>query len=145
MTDGNDEGRVGYKLPPKHTRFVKGRSGNPKGRPKKVIRHATAAEEVFDETVAVQDASGATTSMSGRALMYRGLIKKGLEGNVRAARTILDELVRLADIVGGDQRKQSKPRAVMLVYETGEDWETACRRAQKVLVEQTRQSHNDQR
>lgn len=142
MPDQNDD-KVGYKLPPKHTRFVKGRSGNPKGRPKKAIRHATAIEEVFDETVAVQDANGATTSMSGRALMYRGLTKKALEGNVRAARTILDEFVRLADIVGADQRKQPEPRAVMLVYESGEDWETACRRTQKALIEQTRQSHND--
>jgi hypothetical protein len=27
---------IGYGKPPRHTRFVKGRSGNPNGRPKRV-------------------------------------------------------------------------------------------------------------
>ena len=34
-----DDYEVGYKQPPKSTRFVKGRSGNPKGRPPKGARN----------------------------------------------------------------------------------------------------------
>ena len=34
------EDKVGYKNPPKHTRFKKGQSGNPAGRKKKVIPHS---------------------------------------------------------------------------------------------------------
>ena len=38
MADRNEneppQARVGYKRPPKHTQFAKGRSGNPNGRPK---------------------------------------------------------------------------------------------------------------
>ena len=36
MESKNDDGRVGFKRPPKHTRFKPGQSGNPKGRAKHV-------------------------------------------------------------------------------------------------------------
>lgn len=32
--DGKDDYTVGYGKPPRHTRFQKGQSGNPRGRPK---------------------------------------------------------------------------------------------------------------
>jgi len=32
--DAPDKDEVGYGKPPSHTKFVKGQSGNPKGRPK---------------------------------------------------------------------------------------------------------------
>lgn len=34
MADNDDDYEVGYKRPPKNSRFKKGQSGNPKGRPK---------------------------------------------------------------------------------------------------------------
>lgn len=34
MSDDSPDDAVGYGRPPKHTRFTKGKSGNPKGRPK---------------------------------------------------------------------------------------------------------------
>ncbi|WP_353890420.1 DUF5681 domain-containing protein [uncultured Aliiroseovarius sp.] len=35
MSDQNDKSPVGYMCPPEHARFKKGKSGNPKGRPKR--------------------------------------------------------------------------------------------------------------
>ena len=46
---------VGYRRPPKHTRFQRGMSGNPRGRPKKsqnlktIIQHALTASVVVRE------------------------------------------------------------------------------------------------
>ena len=37
MRDGNENYEVGYGKPPKNTRFKKGVSGNPNGRPKKLL------------------------------------------------------------------------------------------------------------
>ena len=36
---GPDDDKVGYGKPPKHSRFQPGRSGNPRGRPKKKPEH----------------------------------------------------------------------------------------------------------
>src|SRR5258708_39529529 len=45
-----DQEEVGYKHPPKHTRFSRGRSGKPSGRPKGARGHATIMREVASET-----------------------------------------------------------------------------------------------
>ncbi len=44
---------VGYQKPPKATRFVKGQSGNPSGRPKGKKNWATALHEALEEKVTI--------------------------------------------------------------------------------------------
>jgi len=44
---------VGYQKPPKATRFVKGQSGNPTGRPKGKKNWATALHEALEEKVTI--------------------------------------------------------------------------------------------
>jgi hypothetical protein len=45
--------RVGYANPPKHTRFTKGRSGNPRGRPAGTKNLATMMIEELTRTVSI--------------------------------------------------------------------------------------------
>ena len=49
---------VGYSKPPRHTRFVKGQSGNPRGRPPGAKNFATLLSEALNETVIVTENGG---------------------------------------------------------------------------------------
>src|ERR1700730_10755419 len=58
MTDRDDSYEVGYSKPPRHARFTKGQSGNPKGRPKGSQNLATILARVGRERVKVTGKSG---------------------------------------------------------------------------------------
>jgi Family of unknown function (DUF5681) len=49
---------VGYRKPPRHTRFAKGQSGNPRGRPPGAKNLKTLLSEALNETVIVSENGG---------------------------------------------------------------------------------------
>jgi hypothetical protein len=84
--------KVGYKCPPKHTQFRKGRSGNPRGRPKKVVEEKFASDrQLRDDFLAhaVQDikvtVNGKQTTMPAIHGVYQKQFAKALAGDTRAA------------------------------------------------------------
>jgi len=89
----NDQGgKVGYKCPPKHTQFQKGRSGNPRGRPrKKAEEHFTGDRKLRDDflSLAVQDIivtlNGKQVTMPAIHGIHQKQIAKALAGDTRAA------------------------------------------------------------
>ena len=82
--------QVGYGRPPRHTRFRKGRSGNPGGRPsrKRVERmKALALREAYRAVPVKED--GRMVALTAIAAILRSQIELAANGNLQAQRDIL--------------------------------------------------------
>ena len=75
--DKTDDYEVGYRRPPEHTRFKKGRSGNPGGRPRKTGAVEVDLEGWVNQSVTVVQ-NGQARRMSKREVMLRAHLKKAL-------------------------------------------------------------------
>ena len=93
MTKKDDDGRVGYKRPPSHTRFKPGQSGNPKGRPKHVRNLKTEFLEELGEVVHVREGDRKLTISKQRALI-KALVAAAIKGDMRAANAIVSFCTR---------------------------------------------------
>jgi hypothetical protein len=83
MADRNASNEVGYQKPPKHTQFVKGKSGNPKGRPKGSQNLATLLDKAGRERVKVT-ANGKIKSITKSEASAAQLTNKAASGDVKA-------------------------------------------------------------
>ncbi len=80
---------MGYGKPPVHTRFRKGRSGNPAGRPRGSRDLAALLAAELDKPVAVREGGGTVRKVRKREALAAGLVNKALQGDLRAARLLL--------------------------------------------------------
>ena len=87
MTEGDDV--IGYKSPPRSTRYPAGVSGNPKGRPKRKDKGLPYAR-ILDRKVTIKDGLGARQVTAEEAFILY-LRKKALDGN-EAAQERLEEI-----------------------------------------------------
>jgi hypothetical protein len=88
-TPGSVDYEVGYCRPPKETRFKKGRSGNPKGRPPGARNLRTIAREVLDRKLEVR-IDGKRKKLPVRELMIRQQSKRAVEKeDLKAAAFVL--------------------------------------------------------
>lgn len=79
---------VGYKRPPKATRFKPGQSGNPKGRPKESKNLADTVRDYLDGSTTVRQ-GGRTLKMKRRDVLVRQLFERTVKGDNRAAALLL--------------------------------------------------------
>jgi hypothetical protein len=91
---GTGDYEVGYGKPPKHTRFRKGQSGNPRGRAKNTRNLKTELRSVLDETLSLSMA-GREVKLSARKAMLLALRNKALKGDTRAIGLMVTMLERL--------------------------------------------------
>jgi len=113
---GNDRDyQVGYRRPPQDMRFRKGRSGNPKGRPRSSRTLATRLEQALSEPVVVNEHGQRKTITKGEA-MLKQLANKGAAGDARASHMLLAELRALeaGSQVSDDRREEVEEQIIML-------------------------------
>jgi hypothetical protein len=101
----NDDYEIGYGKPPEHTKFKKGKSGNPKGCPKKKrpSLYDDPIKAVLREEIRVVVNGKSTKMPVYRAILLKH-VKKALEGDVKSTQLLFNETNALAKIL--DEKKR---------------------------------------
>jgi hypothetical protein len=79
--------KVGYKKPPLHSRFQKGQSGNPRGRPRGSKNFSTLLTEALNEPVIVTE-DGRRRKISKRELGFTQLANKFAMAEAQATKIL---------------------------------------------------------
>jgi hypothetical protein len=106
----DDDKPVGYGNPPNHTRFKKGQSGNPKGRSRKkaeLFVYEDPIRTLLRSEISVS-VNGKLTKMPTFVALVRALLKKGLQGDVKAIQILFDKTDALALIRDEEKRKATQ-------------------------------------
>jgi hypothetical protein len=93
----NDYGayEVGFGKPPRRTQFTKGKSGNPRGRPKGALNVATILERTLEEEVIITRSGRRRTVTKLQAAIIQ-LTDKATGGDLKALQ-LLTSLLRSAE------------------------------------------------
>jgi hypothetical protein len=91
MSDDNAKpsGPVGYGKPPQNTRFKKGVSGNPKGRPKGSLNVASVFMKTLREKVVLNE-NGQRKKVSKLEAAIKQLVNKAATGDQRSMHLLVD-------------------------------------------------------
>ena len=86
----DDEGDhpVGYAKPPRHSRFVKGQSGNPRGRPPGAKNLKTLLNKALNERVTVTE-HGGRRKITKREAIVTQLVNKSASADLKATQIVL--------------------------------------------------------
>jgi len=102
-----DDYEVGYGKPPRHTRFKKGQSGNPRGRPAGGKNLKTVVSEALNEHFIVTE-NGRHRKITKREAIVTQLVDRSATADWRAVKILLD-IVR--DIEGQTEPTSPEPSA----------------------------------
>ena len=109
MSEGPSDDQVGYGKPPRHSRFRKGQSGNPRGRPKGLQSAARLARSILNEKIVIRE-NGKRRAITRREAMLKQLANKGVMGDLRSIREVLN-----LDAAGAEVETRAKPLRIELV------------------------------
>ena len=91
---------VGYGKPPRHTRFQKGRSGNPTGRPRGRKNMATLLSAALDASIIVVE-NGRRKKITKREAIVTQLVNKSASADLKATQIVLAMLRELEALADG--------------------------------------------
>lgn len=81
--------KVGYGSTPEHSRWQKGQSGNPRGRPKGKANFVTDLTAELAETIQITE-GGKSRSITKQRALLKSLTAKGIKGDIRAAQLMMN-------------------------------------------------------
>lgn len=109
---------VGYRKPPKETQFRKGKSGNPSGRPKRILSNGETVLRELNRKVTIVE-----KGKKRRITMLDAIVRKqailAMQGNVKAAAMVMkahDEAWKAMP-----QEQVQEPMRFTLVFEEEEE------------------------
>ena len=113
--DDSDDYEVGYGKPPISTRWGKGVSGNPRGRPKSARGLRT---DLLEELASRMDIrmNGQKVSGTKQQLMLRTLTARAASGDVRATRLLVDLVMQVfgpEDHTSGAKRLSAQDQEIL--------------------------------
>ena len=112
-----DDDTIGYCQPPTHSRWRKGQSGNPKGRPKTRAEIIDDAARILSLPVDARAPDGKTVRLDGIEATYLALCKKGLKGH---RPSLFDEIRIMFDVcIAAEKTKQEDAERRKLFLEVG--------------------------
>jgi len=94
-TRDEDDYEVGYRKPPKHSRFKKGQSGNPKGRPKGAKGLCAALLRELESPITIREGNREIRVSKAEAMAKR-FVEKGLRGEFAAMKYVTDFEAKVA-------------------------------------------------
>jgi len=77
------EYEVGFGKPPEQSQFRKGRSGNPRGRPKGALNKKTILSRALREKVVITE-NGKRKRVTKHEALYKQLVNKSVSGDLKA-------------------------------------------------------------
>jgi len=89
--DNERDYEVGYGKPPRDTRFKRGQSGNPRGRPPGAKNLSSLLNEALNELVVVTE-NGGRKRISKRRAAFKQLVNDAAKGEWRALKLLVDIL-----------------------------------------------------
>lgn len=91
--------KVGYRKPPKHAQFRKGRSGNPAGRPRRRKKKiADLLATVSAEELTIPTKTGKKRKMSKQEVAIRQLVTKALNKDFKAIKLVLKQAAKIPEL-----------------------------------------------